>query len=196
MLGINAGRSRMPLNSGGTLTPEIKEEIRIELEKMGVIEKLEHPPVQKEIQILDFLKGQGIILGHSAELMVNNASNDMVSVGVVAGPKTGSIGHAFVRLLTTPKIGHEALTVILEPNLPVKPSSLLLPTRKIQSMRQASLFYGPVQSGAAKAIATFLEAGKVPEKSLTEDVAILVLDIDHSKLSRVHLLGFGGEYDD
>jgi len=45
-------------------------------------------------------------------------------------------------------------------------------------MRQASLFYGPVQSGAAKAIATFLEAGKVPEKSLTDDVAILALDID------------------
>jgi 4-hydroxy-tetrahydrodipicolinate synthase len=178
MLGVKAGRSRMPLNSGGTLTPEIKEEIRIELEKMGVIEKLEHPPVQKEIQILEFLKGQGITLGHSAELMVNSASNDMVSVGVVAGPKTGSIGHTFVRLLTTPKIGHEALTVILEPNLPVKPSSLMLPTRKIQSMRQASLFYGPVQSGAAKAIATFLEAGKVPEKSLTQDVAILALDID------------------
>lgn len=178
MLGVNAGRSRMPLNSGGTLPPEIKEEIRIELEKMSVIEKLEHPTVEKEIQILEFLKGQGVTLGHSAELMTSNAANDMVSVGVVAGPKTGSIGHAFVRLLTIPKIGHEALTVILEPNLSVKPSSLMLPTRKIQSMRQASLFYGPVQSGAAKAIATFLEAGKIPEKSLTDDVAIIALDID------------------
>ena len=178
MLGVNAGRSRMPLNSGGTLTPEIKEEIRIELEKMGVIEKLEHSSIQKEIQIIEFLKGQGITLGHSAELMISNAATDMVSVGVVAGPKTGSIGRAFIRLLTTPKIGHEALTVILEPNLAVKPSSLMLPIRKIQSMRQATLFYGPVQSGAAKAIATFLEAGKIPEKSLTDDVAILALDID------------------
>ena len=178
MLGVNAGRSRMPLNSGGTLTPESKEEVRIELEKMGVIDKLEHPAVQKDIQIIDFLKGQGITIGHSAELMTSNAANDMVSVGIVAGPKTGSIGHAFVRLLTIPKIGHEALTVILEPNLSVKPSSLMLPTRKIQSMRQASFFYGPVQSGAAKAIATFLEAGKIPKKALAEDLAILALDID------------------
>ena len=131
----------------------------IELEKMGVIEKLEHPSVQKEIQILEFLEGQGVTIDDSSELNVSRASNDKVSVGVVAGPKTGSIGHAFVRLLTTPKIGHEALTVILEPNLPVKPSSLMLPTRKIQSMRQASLFYSPVQSGAAKAITTYLEAG-------------------------------------
>ena len=178
MMGMNAGRSRMPLNSGGTLTPESKEEIRIELEKMGVIDALEHPTVQKDIQIVEFLKGQGVTLGHSADLMTSNAANDKVSVGIVAGPKTGSIGHAFVRLLTAPKIGHEALTVILEPNLPVKPSSLMVPTRKIQSMRQASLFYGPVQSGAAKAIATFLESGKIPDKSVTDDLAIIALDID------------------
>ncbi|MFX1580444.1 MAG: 4-hydroxy-tetrahydrodipicolinate synthase [Promethearchaeota archaeon] len=178
MLGVKAGRSRMPLNSGGTLTPEIKEEIRIELEKMGVIEKLEHPPVQRDIQIVDILNSQGITLKNTAELMTGNAANDVASAGLVTGPKSGSVGQAFVQLLTNPKIGHEALTVILEPNLPVKPSSLMLPTRKIQSMRQASLFYGPVQSGAAKAIATFLEAGKIPKKSLTNDVVILALDID------------------
>jgi formaldehyde-activating enzyme len=99
-------------------------------------------------------------------------------VGVVAGPKTGSIGHAFVKLLTRAKTGHEGLTVILEPNLPVKPSSLMFPTRRITSMRQASLFYGPVQSGAAKAFASLLESGKIPKKALTEDVAIMALDID------------------
>jgi 4-hydroxy-tetrahydrodipicolinate synthase len=184
MLGVNAGRSRMPLNSGGTLTPEIKEEIRIELEKMGLIENLEHPTVQTEIQILEFLKGQGISLEHSSDLLTSNSTNNLISVGVVAGPKTGSIGHAFVRLLTTPKIGHEALTVILEPNLAVKPSSLMLPIRKIQSMRQASLFYGPVQSGAAKAITSLLEAGKIPKKSLNDDVAIFALDIDLNARNR------------
>ena len=178
MLGVKAGRSRMPLNSGGTLTPENKEEIRIELEKMGLIEKLEHPSVQKDIQVLEFLKTQGITVEQADGLVTSSASNDTVSVGVVSGPKSGKIGQAFVSLLTTPKIGHEALTVILEPNLAVKPSSLMLPTRKIKSMRQASLFYGPVQSGAAKGIATFLEAGKIPEKSLNDDVAILALDID------------------
>ncbi|MFW9832945.1 MAG: 4-hydroxy-tetrahydrodipicolinate synthase [Candidatus Thorarchaeota archaeon] len=178
MLGIKAGRSRMPLNTGGTLTPEIKEEIRIELEKMGLIENLEHTSIQKEVHISEFLNTQGIKLSKTDDLVTSSAANDTVSVGVVAGPKTGLIGQAFVQLLTTPKIGHEALTVILEPNLAVRPSSLMLPLKKIESMRQASLFYGPVQSGAAKAIATFLEAGKIPEKSLKEDVAILALDID------------------
>lgn len=178
MIGIDAGRSRMPLNTGGTLTPEVKDEIRIELEKLGLIDKKVHEPIQKDINIVEVLENQGIILGHSANLLTGQASNDIVSVGIAAGPKSGSIGKAFVKLLTMPKIGREALTVILEPNLAVKPSSLMLPTRKIKSMRQASLFYGPVQSGAAKAIATFLEVGKIPKKSLNQDVIIMALDIN------------------
>jgi 4-hydroxy-tetrahydrodipicolinate synthase len=178
MLGIKAGRSRMPLNTGGTLTPEIKEEIRIELEKMGLIEDITHSPVHKDIQIIDVLIEQGITVEDTSELNTSSASNDIVSVGVAAGSKKGPLGEVFVRLLTTPKHGHEALTVILEPNLAVKPSSLMLPTRRIESMRQASLFYGPVQSGAAKAFANLLEAGKIPEDSVNNDVAVLALDID------------------
>ena len=178
MMGIQAGRSRMPLNTGGTLTPEIKDDIRLELENLGVIEKHSYDPIEKNIEILEVLEKQGITLGHSAGLMTSNASNETVSVGIVAGPKTGSIGHAFVKLLTQAKAGHEGLTVILEPNLPVKPSSLMFPTRRITSMRQASLFYGPVQSGAAKAVASFIESGKIPEKSLTDDIAIMALDVD------------------
>ena len=178
MMKIKAGRSRMPLNTGGTLTTEVKDDIRLELEKLGVIDKHKHELIQKDIQILKVLENQGITLEHSADLLTSQASNDTVSVGIVTGPKTGSIGPAFVKLLTMARNGHEALSIILEPNLPVKPSSLMLPTRKITSMRQASLFYGPVQSGAAKAVASFLESGKIPEKSLNEDVAIMALDID------------------
>jgi len=184
MLGINAGRSRMPLDSGGTLIPEIKEEIRIELEKMGVISKLEHPSVQDDINILAVLEDQGILLEDVSELQKSSAANEIVSVGIITGPKAGLVGSAFVRLLTVPKIGHEALSVILEPNLAVKPSTLMFPTRKIDSMRQASLFYGPVQSGAAKAIASFLESEKIPTKTMTDDVVILALDIDLNSRNR------------
>ncbi len=178
MMGIKAGRSRMPLNTGGTLTTEVKDDIRLELEKLGVIDKHKHEPIQKDIQIMKVLENQGITLENSADLLTSQASNETVSVGIVAGPKTGSIGPAFVKLLTMAKTGHEALSIILEPNLPVKPSSLMLPTRRITSMRQASLFYGPVQSGAARAVASFLESGKIPDKSLNGDVAIMALDID------------------
>ena len=184
MMGIDAGRARMPLNSGGTLTPEMKEEIRIELERMGVIPKLEHPPLQENINMIDFLANQGLTLDKTPDTSFSNAANETVSVGVAVGSKKGPVGRAFVRLLTVPKVGHEALTVILEPNLAVKPSSLMLPIQRIKSMRQASLFYGPVQSGAARAISSLLETEKIPAKSVTDDMIILALDIDLNSSDR------------
>ena len=184
MMGIDAGRARMPLNSGGTLTPEMKEEIRIELERMGVIPKLEHPPLQGNINMIDFLANQGLMLDQTSDISISKAANEIVSAGVAVGSKKGLVGRVFVKLLTVPKVGHEALTVILEPNLAVKPSSLMLPVQRIKSMRQASLFYGPIQSGAAKAIASLLEADKVPAKSVTDDLIVLALDIDLNSSDR------------
>ena len=178
MMGIKAGYSRMPLNSGGTLTRELKEEIRLELEKLGVIKALTHSPIQKAIKIESALADVGVNLGTSESIKYGQSSNDFVAVGAAAGPKTSALGSAFVKLLTTPKIGHEALTVILEPNLPVRPISMMFPVKKIESMRQASLFYGPVQAGAAQAVAEHLATGKIPDKSISDDVIIMSLDID------------------
>ncbi|MGQ4911181.1 MAG: 4-hydroxy-tetrahydrodipicolinate synthase [Candidatus Thorarchaeota archaeon] len=192
MMGIRAGRSRMPLNSGGTLTPEIKDEIRLELEKMGVIEPKKVPPVQDNIDITQALTQQGLKV-ESSELRSGSASNGTVSVGIAAGLKTGFLGKAFVKLLTTPKIGHEALTVILEPNLPVRPSSLMFPLRQIRSMRQASLFYGPVQSGAARAVASFLEKGIIPRDEQADHVMIMALDINLNSLNRREIVASAQE---
>ncbi|MFQ5832216.1 MAG: 4-hydroxy-tetrahydrodipicolinate synthase [Candidatus Thorarchaeota archaeon] len=184
MMGIKAGRSRMPLNTGGTLTLETREEIRIELEKLGAIESLSHPPLDANIDIGSVLHDMGVDLGSKSGLAFGRGSNDSVSVSIAAGPKGGSLGPAFVKLLTTPKIGHEALTVILEPNLQVLPSSIMLPTKQIQSMRQASLFYGPVQSGAARAVALHVEAGKIPKQFLRDQVIIMAIDMDMNTRER------------
>ena len=52
MIGIDAGKSRMPLDSGGTLGVELKEEIRVELEKLGVIDNLAHPSITENVDII------------------------------------------------------------------------------------------------------------------------------------------------
>ncbi|MDH4213304.1 MAG: 4-hydroxy-tetrahydrodipicolinate synthase [Candidatus Thorarchaeota archaeon] len=184
MMGINAGKCRMPLDTGGTLPPETKEEIRLELEKLGIIEELKHPPIQRKIQILDALTQQGFEVRDASNIKQGTASNNIVSVGIAAGNKNGPMGRTFIKLLTNAKIGHEALSVILEPNLAVKPSSIMFPIRKIDSMRQASLFYGPVQSGVARAVATFLENGKIPSQSVENDVIVFALDVDLNTRNR------------
>ncbi|TFF92909.1 hypothetical protein EU546_06935 [Candidatus Thorarchaeota archaeon] len=151
--------------------------MRVELEKLGIVKPKVTSEVKSEIRILDALDRQGVKID-SSEVKVGAASNDTVSVGLVFGRKTGPLGSAFVRLLTTPKVGQEALTVILEPNLAVKPSALMFPIRTIKSMRQASLFYGPVQSGAGKAVATYLERGVISKMEQDEFVMIMAMDVN------------------
>ncbi|MFW9920872.1 MAG: 4-hydroxy-tetrahydrodipicolinate synthase [Candidatus Thorarchaeota archaeon] len=176
MMGIKAGKSRMPLDTGGTLSVELKDEIRLELETLGLLEPLHTSSIDTNISIEKLLADEGFEVG--SEVLLGSASSERIAVSVAAGPKKGVLGRAFVKLLTSPRIGHEALSVILEPNLAVKPSSLMVPMKTITSMRQASFFYGPVQSGAAKAFAGILEHGKIPTKSILEDVVILAVDVD------------------
>ncbi|MHA1479889.1 MAG: dihydrodipicolinate synthase family protein [Candidatus Thorarchaeota archaeon] len=169
MLGIKAGKSRFPLDTGGTFTVELKE---------------------SKVDISKVLDDFGYSVSSSSEIKTAAASNETVSVGIAYGPKDSLLGRAFVKLLTSPKIGHEALTVILEPNLPIKPSSIMMSVKKIKTMRQASLFYGPVQSGTAKAFAQALSDGKISDESANSDVAILAVDINLTLRNRREITAF------
>ncbi len=178
MIGINVGRSRLPLDTGGTLTAELKDEIRMELEKLGLIPRLEHPPLKRPLDIAEMSEELGLDKSYLEGVQQATADNETVSVAIATGLKNGPLGRAFVKLLTTPRVGHEALTVILEPNLAVRPSSIMVPARKIKTLRQASLFYGPVQSGAARAVADHLEAMKISRNVIDNNVVIMVIDVD------------------
>ena len=183
MMGIKAGRSRMPLDSGGTLTPETKDEIRMELEKLGLIESLAHDPV-RELDLNPLFRDFGIENDVLEGCKVGRATNSTVSAAIAYGPKGGPLGWAFVRLLTRAKVGYEALSVILEPNLPVRPSSIMVPARRITSLRQASLFYGPVQAGAARAVAALLADGRIPSEEARGAVMVMALDVDLNERDR------------
>lgn len=178
MMGIDAGRARMPLNSGGTLTVELRDEIKVELEKLGIIKKKEHKQLKTDLNVIQAMEKEGFKISNLEKVKTSNSENETISVGIAIGPKTGDLGRAFVKLLTTPRNGHEALTVILEPNLAVKPSSIMWPARRIKSMRQASMFYGPVQSGAGKAISRLLGENEIPHDTLNSEVLLIVADAD------------------
>ncbi len=184
MMGINAGKSRLPLNSGGTLSPELKDEIRVELEKLGLVEDHVSPPIEKSLDMKKLFEEFGMSQDLLASCRIGRGHNETVSVTIAMGEKSSPLGSAFVRLLTRAKIGHEALSVILEPNLPVKPPSIMFPARTIKSLRQASFFYGPVQSGAAKAVASALKTGKIPVEKTMSTLMIMALDVDLNNRDR------------
>jgi formaldehyde-activating enzyme len=73
------------------------------------------------------------------------------------------MGEAWAYQLTYPRHGYEALTTILEPNLTVRPSTLIVPTNELKDLRQANMIYGPVQNAVARAIVDRLARGTIPE---------------------------------
>lgn len=179
MMGIKVGPVRMPLSVGGELTYEEREELRLDLEKIG---KITPKPVKFEIEekaiteqfrainvtpeiIKDFkLKTAEALAGTGAEV---------AHIGLMLGTKTGPLAEAYAKARTTPTVGHEPLEAILEPNLKVKPETLIVPTVTIRGMRQASMVYGPAQTAVAKAVADSVADGTIP-KAAADDLIIIV----------------------
>lgn len=169
-MGIPVGVCRKPLLLGDTLSYEDKEEIRIELEKLGKIkpEKITFKIGGKVLSAFTTAS----ITPHIIEdfsLKVGEAlcgkGADVAHIDVVLGEPQGPVGKAYATVLAS----GNALQAIIEPNILVKPPTLIIPTVKIKDMRHASLVYGPAQAGVAKAVADSVQSG-----ILVKDLVLLV----------------------
>ncbi|UCE96941.1 MAG: 4-hydroxy-tetrahydrodipicolinate synthase [Candidatus Bathyarchaeota archaeon] len=178
MMGIKVGSVRQPLSVGGELTYEAREELRLDLEKIDKIKpKLVRFEIKEKILeerfrpvhitpeiIRDFkLRVGEALAGKDAEA---------AHIDLMIGKKNGPVGEAYTRAKANPTPGHEPLVAILEPNVLVKPITLMVPTVTIKNMRQASMVYGPAQAGVAKAVADSLADGSIP-KDIAEDVIVI-----------------------
>ena len=157
MMGLRAGKARRPLRSGGSLSWEVREELRLELEKLGRIEGRETDPPRSPGFLSELglssedLRASGVFYGEGSA----GSGPEAVEVRLIIGPKDGPIGRAWARAFAKLRPGKEALLAVLEPNLTVRPPTLILPEVELRDLRQASMMYGPVQLGIGRA---FLEA--------------------------------------
>jgi 4-hydroxy-tetrahydrodipicolinate synthase len=190
IMGIKVGPVRLPLSVGGVLTYEAREELRLDLEKIG---KIKAEPVKFEIgekaleerfetvrvmseTIRDFkLRVGEALAGTDAEV---------AHIDLMIGDKDGPVGEAYAKAKATPTPGHEPLVAILEPNLMVKPITLMVPTVTIKSMRQASMVYGPAQTAIAKAVADSLGDGTIPKKDADRVIIIANVFVHPSAINR------------
>jgi len=196
MMGVKVGRPRRPLKpTGGALIHETRAEIQLELEKLG---KIQNP--ESQISNLKSQTPSGPVeerfgdVGLTAEeiraagLRVGTGSAgeapEWVQLDLVAGPKAGPLGDAYAYQLTYPLHRREALTTILEPNLTVRPPTLILPTLEQKNLRQANMIYGPTQSAVAKAIVDALERGVIPVSAMDKEVMIVLATVDPKALDR------------
>jgi formaldehyde-activating enzyme len=129
------------------------------------------------------VRRSGTLLGTGSE----GTGSEAVQVDLLCGPKAGPIGDAWAYQLTYPRHGHEALTTILEPNLTVRPSTLIIPTNELRDLRQANMIYGPVQNAIAQAIVDRLANGTIPEPAMRSHVTFVLAAVHPQALDR-HVL--------
>lgn len=108
-------------------------------------------------QIGEALMGQGSELAH---------------VDLMIGDKSGPVGQAFANGLTQLSAGHTPLLSVIRPNLPPKPSTLIIPKVTVKNMEQAAKIFGPAQTAVAKAVADSVEEGII-SKDQAEDLVII-----------------------
>lgn len=179
MMGIPVGKTRGPLMIGGGLSHEDREEIRMELAKLG---KIELPATTFSLERTQTLPGRfgdvgldekiatvkGVLLGEG----LSGEGLSAVAVDLIAGPKNSAVGEAYAYQLTNPRRGYEALTAILEPNLTVRPPTIILPTEELKSLRQANMIYGPTQLAMSRAIVENIDKKIIPEQAMNTHVMI------------------------
>jgi 4-hydroxy-tetrahydrodipicolinate synthase len=178
MMKIKVGPVRKPLSVGGELTYESREELRLDLEKIGKIKpkaitfEMAEKPIEERFAAMDLtpevIKSFKLLVGEA----LAGQGSDVAHIDLLIGEKGGPVGDAFTKAKVTPASGHEPLLAILEPNLSVKPVTLIVPTVTITNMRQASMIYGPAQAAVAKAVVDSVADGTIPKEATEELIMI------------------------
>src|SRR5262245_56588746 len=78
--------------------------------------------------------------------------NELAAVDVVIGDKAGPAGTAFASGLANQRQGHPATVVVLQPNVAVKPSTLLVTRVTLTGEKASVQFFDPVQQGVSRAV--------------------------------------------
>jgi 4-hydroxy-tetrahydrodipicolinate synthase len=191
MQGVSAGRPRSPLKSvGGALLHEDRAEIQLELERLGKIEPSSLEFVVPAGHVASRFEGVGLdmptIQAEQMKVGTGRAGDgfESIQIDLLSGPKSGPMGEAWAYQLTYPRHGFEALTTILEPNLTVRPSTLIVPANELKDLRQANMIYGPVQNAVARAIVDKLADGTIPESLMRSEVMIVQATVHPRALDR------------
>ena len=190
MMKIKVGPVRKPLSVGGELTYEAREELRLDLEKIGKIKpktitfEITEKPIEERFMAIDItpeiIKGFKIRIGEA----LAGQGAEVAHIDLLIGSKDGPVAEAFAKAKATPSAGHEPLLAILEPNVAVKPETLIVPTVTITSMRQASMVYGPAQTAVAKAVVDSVADGTIPKAAIEQLLIIANVFVHPTAIDR------------
>ena len=103
---------------------------------------------------------------------------EVAHIDLIIGEKEGPVGTAFASGLTQLSAGHTPLLGVIRPNLPPKPSTLIVPKVTVKNMDQVAQIFGPAQTAVAKAVADSVAEGVIPKDRAEELLVIVSVYID------------------
>lgn len=98
--------------------------------------------------------------------------NEVAHIDLLIGSKDGPVGSAFANALARQGAGHSNLLAVLEPNIAVKPATVMITKVTIKGAKQAVQMFGPAQAAVAQAVADSVAEGVIP-KDKCEDYVIV-----------------------
>ncbi len=96
--------------------------------------------------------------------------NEIAHIDLIVGSKDGPAGIAFANALARQSEGHSNLLAVLEPNLAVKPATVMVTKVTIKGAKQAVQMFGPAQAAVAQAVADSVADGVIPRDKCEEYV--------------------------
>ncbi|ATU08366.1 bifunctional 5,6,7,8-tetrahydromethanopterin hydro-lyase/3-hexulose-6-phosphate synthase [Methanohalophilus portucalensis] len=118
---------------------------------------------------------------------------ELAHIDLMIGDKEGPVGQAFATGMTQLSAGHTPLLSVIRPNLPTKPSTLIVPKVTVKNMDQASQIFGPAQAAVSKAVADAVEEGIVPKEEADDLVIVASVFIHPQALdyNRIYRYNYG-----
>ena len=98
---------------------------------------------------------------------------EIAHIDLVIGAKGSPVEAAFVNSIAMPRQGHTPLLAVVTPNLPAKPSTLMINKVTIKNASQAILMFGPAQNAVALAVMDSVAEGIIP-KAEAENLLLIV----------------------
>lgn len=118
---------------------------------------------------------------------------EVAHIDLIIGEKDSQVGMAFANSLAQPRYGHTPMLGVIRPNLPPKPSTLIVPKVTVQNFTDAGKVFGPAQAGVAKAVADSVEEGILPEEHCDDWVVIVSVFVhkDAENYRKIYQYNYG-----
>ncbi|UCH90128.1 MAG: formaldehyde-activating enzyme [Thermoplasmata archaeon] len=176
MMGIPVGNSRRPIMPGGPFRREDREELRIQLEKLGKIKRRE---IEFEVRAGQVVKSQYPAVPYTPSRITDFTMKvgegfagppiyELAHIDLLIGVKDGPVGLALEEALERQDAENvNTLRIICE-----KPRTMLVPTVTVRTELQAEHIYTHATEGVNMAIEKSINDGVLPE-GILEDICMI-----------------------